>query len=166
MNELDYVLLGVVMVSALLAVGRGFVRELTGVLGWLSAFVVAARFAEPVAHYLGHVIAHEPTANRVAYFLIFASVLVLFGVIGQLLKHLFGQTGLSLVDRFMGFCFGLTRGILILMIGFLVMNHFFQEHTNRPIVAQSQISPYFIQGANWTVQQLPPQWVLNDKKPK
>ena len=160
LNELDYVFLVVVGLSGLMAVLRGFLSEIIGLLGWVSAFLAASRFSGTVSPYLDQWI-HQPSiTGPLAFGLIFIATLVLFGLLGKLLKHLAGQVGLSTSDRILGLGFGLVRGVFILMMGFVLFQSFFQGREPPEMVRQSQLSPYLTQGTDWTMEHLPPGWAL------
>lgn len=161
MNTLDFILLAVVGISGFMAVLRGFLREVLGLVGWISAFILASRFSGELAHYLDHWIHQPDVLNMAAFLLIFLVVLLLFGVLGRLLRHLASQVGLTLTDRFFGLCFGLARGTLIVWIGVVLFQSFSLERESTAMLQGSLLFPYVIQAADWiTQQQLPPEWVL------
>ena len=160
MSALDYGLLTVVLFSGFMAVLRGFVREMVGLIGWISAYMVAARFSNPLAGYLGHWIQHPAVVHALSVFILFILTLVLFFGFGRVLKLVVDQAGLSITDRFFGLCFGLTRGVLILMIGCLLFQYFYQEQQPPTWISSSLFYPYLIQGADEITQRIPPEWVL------
>lgn len=161
MNELDYVLLGVLAISGLMALWRGFLREALGLLGWVAAFVAAARFSEELARHLDQWIEPPILTDRLSFFAIFVATLVLFGMLGQLLKKFFGLAGLSVADRLLGLCFGLARGSVILAITLVMYQHlFYPQHAPSDHMARSTLLPYLVQGTDWAMQTLPPSWRL------
>lgn len=162
MNGVDYIVVAVVVFSGGMAVLRGFLREIVGLVGWGLAFVMASRFSGGLATYLAHWIPQPGLLHPLSFFLVFTSTLIFFSVLGRLLKHLAGQVGLSVTDRFLGLCFGLVRGLLILMIGVVLVRYFYQEVDAAPLAMldESFSYPYLVQGVEWITQQLPPDWVL------
>lgn len=154
LNALDVVLLVVVVLSALFAVLRGFLREVVGLLGWLVGFAVASRFSVDVGELFVWV---RPTFQEpVGFFLIFSGVLFAFGFLGQLLKRWITPSDFSVVDRFFGLVFGLARGLLILMIAFSVMHRFEKEMP--ALVKGSFLAPRIIQANSRIVPLLPKAW--------
>ncbi len=121
-NELDYLCVVVVGLSALWAVVRGFVRELVALIGWITAIFLSATFSEAFGERLGSWIHLPISPERVASLLIFAAVLLVFALFGRWIKHLRAGRGGSLGDRMGGFVFGLVRGGLILVLAFVVHN--------------------------------------------
>ena len=97
MNSLDWMLLAPLLVSGLLGVWRGVVREVMSVLAWVTGVLLAGRFAADLAHMLplsGDVLPHA-----LAWVLILLLVLILAGLLARLLKQLLSVAGLGLADR-------------------------------------------------------------------
>ncbi|MBF0132932.1 MAG: CvpA family protein [Magnetococcales bacterium] len=120
MNELDYLCVAVVGLSALWAVIRGFVRELVALIGWIAAIFLSATFSKAFGERLGSWIHFSVNLEYVASFLIFAAVLLVFALLGRWIKHGRAGRGGSLGDRMGGLVFGLVRGGLILVVAFAV----------------------------------------------
>ncbi|WP_130470549.1 CvpA family protein [Candidatus Magnetaquicoccus inordinatus] len=158
-NTLDTLIVIVLTVSGLLAAMRGFLREVIGLLGWVVAFVVASRFFGDFATVLANWI-HQPYLTKpVAFFLIFFGMLLVFGFLGQRLQQLADHAGLSVADRLMGLCFGMARGLLILLIGFILFKHFNQGEPPGELMSQSVLAPYLQRGADWLAQLVGQDWV-------
>ncbi|MEO5363149.1 MAG: CvpA family protein [Magnetococcus sp. DMHC-8] len=161
MNALDVLFLIVLGISGLLAVLRGFLREVLGLLGWAMAFVVASRFFGDLAGPLTAWIHQAYLVKPIAFFLIFVATLLAFGFVGEKLRQLVGQAGMSSADRFMGLCFGLARGVLVLLIGFIVFKNFYHGDQPVELLAQSTLAPHLAKGADWMSQQFSSDWVLS-----
>lgn len=119
MNWLDLVFLGIIAISVVISLVRGFVREVISVLVWVAAVWVGVRYSQPLAEWLARWI-DSPTIRLVAAF---AALFVITLVIGALINHfiaqLVGRTGLTGTDRSLGVVFGGARGVLI--VGLLVL---------------------------------------------
>ncbi|MBF0584301.1 MAG: CvpA family protein [Magnetococcales bacterium] len=161
MNALDIFFLTVLGISGILAVLRGFLREVVGLLGWALAFVVASRFFGDLSIVLADWIHQAYLVKPIAFFLIFVSTLLAAGFLGQKLQTLADQSGLTVADRFMGLCFGLARGLLVLLIGFILFKNFYQGEQPVDLVAQSVFSPHLAQAADWMSKQFSPDWVMS-----
>lgn len=120
MNELDYICVVIVGLSAVWALVRGFVRELIALVGWITAIFLSAVLSEPFGALLGAKISLPISPEHVASLLIFAVVLLVFALIGRVIKNWRAGRGGSLGDRVGGLVFGLVRGGLILIIAFAV----------------------------------------------
>lgn len=118
----DYGILIIVVLSALISVMRGFVREALSLAAWVAAFWVAFGFHQHLASlFIGHI--EAPSIRLISAFaLLFVVTLVLCAIINNLVAKLVEKTGLSGTDRMLGVIFGIARGavvvaILVLMAG-------------------------------------------------
>ena len=119
MTWFDYAVIAIVGLSALLAVFRGVVREITALAGWAAALILSGLFAQELAQWLP--ISLSPMLRAViAYLVIFLGVLLLSGLIGMLLAKLFHAAGLGFADRAVGALFGLVRGALVVFVGVML----------------------------------------------
>ncbi|MDX5364524.1 MAG: CvpA family protein [Pseudazoarcus pumilus] len=120
MTVLDYVLLAIVVLSALVGLWRGLVSEIVALLAWVVALGAAWLYAADVAGMLEGQIA-EPAWRQVAGFaLIFIGVLLLAAVLRFLLRELLRAAGLGPADRMFGTFFGIARGLAIAFVLVLV----------------------------------------------
>jgi membrane protein required for colicin V production len=112
MTWADYVILGIILASALLGLVRGFLREVASLLIWVLGFWVAVRYAAAVGDSFKFVKSPEYRLI-VGYALILIAALILSTVVGMLLKQLVESTGAGLGDRSLGTLFGTVRGVVI-----------------------------------------------------
>lgn len=113
MNILDYTLLVLVGLSALVGLLRGFVKETVSLLAWTAAFWLAMSYGTLVAERLTGVIHQAPLRVAAAFAALFVTVLLVGLVINHLLGSLLKKTGLQISDRLLGVIFGLARGVLV-----------------------------------------------------
>lgn len=120
MTPVDYILLGIVLVSVLFGAIRGFLRESIALLGWLVGLWMAWRYAALVQPYLGGLLRDTPLQIWVARLVVLIAVVACAWLLGSLLGYVVQRSGLTLgVDRILGAVFGLVRGAVI--VGFAVM---------------------------------------------
>ncbi|MCH2164264.1 MAG: CvpA family protein [Marinovum sp.] len=117
----------VIVLSALLAYSRGFVREGLAIAGWIGAAVLAFIFApqiEPLVKELpvvGSFIGDScELAIITAFALVVAAVLVVFSLFAPLFSALIQRSILGGLDQALGFIFGVLRGILLVAIAYFV----------------------------------------------
>lgn len=112
MNWIDYTILGVILLSAVISLIRGFVKEAISLAIWFSAFFIAGQFYADLATYLTN-FDDVMVRNGVAIAILFVSTLVLGGLINYVVAQLVQFTGLTGTDRALGLVFGCLRGVLI-----------------------------------------------------
>lgn len=120
MSWVDFVIIGVILLSALVGLGRGLIRELISLLVWVAALVVGWMYHGQVAELLTPYIDQPTVRLAVAFVLLVVLVLILGAVVGWLLTALVDKTGLTGTDRVLGLLFGGARGVvLVAMVVFL-----------------------------------------------
>ena len=153
MNATDLLLLGVIAVSTLLGLLRGFVGVLASLLAWLLAGWAAFHFGAQLALLLAGSDAPSAGMLLAGYGLCFLGVLLVVGLVAWAVRKVVKAAGLSGVDRALGGALGLVRGgfvacLLVLLMGF----------TGLPRESgwqQSQVVPVLMPGAQWLRAWLP-----------
>lgn len=116
MSWLDTILIVIVILSALFGVLRGFVREVLSLAGWFLSFFIALTFSGDLAVYFENSITRYDVRVGAAFVVLFLIILIISMVINRLMSKLVRLTGLGLVDRLIGFGFGVVRGEVIATI--------------------------------------------------
>lgn len=123
----DGVVAAVIVVSALLAYSRGFVREAMAIAGWVAAAVLAFLFAaqaEPLVKeipYVGDFLRGSCELAIIAAFsVVFALALVVVSLFTPLFSTVVQRSALGGIDQALGFVFGALRGILLVAVALVV----------------------------------------------
>ena len=74
---IDLIIVGVVLLSGLISLVRGFVKEAMSLVIWVVAFAVAMNFKEPAAALLVNVIEQPSIRQLVAWGALFVATLLL-----------------------------------------------------------------------------------------
>ncbi|HEY6643577.1 CvpA family protein [Povalibacter sp.] len=148
MNGADYLILGVLGVSMLLGMYRGFVRESIALLAWLGGLWLAWRYASLVEPFLGGAFAEPPVSTWAARVIIVAGVVLLGWLVAGMLGYLLRHSGLSIVvDRLLGMLFGLLRGAVV--IAALVLLAQFAHMDQVKWWKRSVLMPYATEFSAW-----------------
>jgi len=153
MNGADLAILAIGLISMLVSLFRGFVREAFSLLVWIAAGYLALRASGPLALEMSPWIEMPSVRLIVAFVGVFVVVLILGGLCNFLLGKLVSSTGLSGTDRLLGALFGLLRGGAIVLAAVIVAR--FTPFPNDPWWQGSQLLPHFEQTAVWAVRQFP-----------
>jgi membrane protein required for colicin V production len=119
MTVFDYAVLAILVLSILLSVVRGVVRELLSLVGWVIAFMMANAFAAVFAPMLPAAIVGDQFRGILAFASLFLSTLLAMGLLTMLVSALVKTAGLGFADRFMGSLFGLARGLVVVLLAVL-----------------------------------------------
>jgi membrane protein required for colicin V production len=154
MTATDLLLLGVIAVSTLLGLMRGFIGVLASLLAWVLAGWAAFHFGARVALVLG---GGHPTAGQLftGYALSFLCVLLFVGIVGWALRKVVHAVGLSGIDRILGMVLGLVRGGFVACLMVLVMG--FSSMPREAGWQQSEVVPVLLPGAQ-LLSGLLPDW--------
>ncbi|MCD9146472.1 CvpA family protein [Pseudophaeobacter flagellatus] len=126
---IDGVVALVIVLSALLAYSRGFVREAMAIAGWIAAGILAFMFAPQVEPLMaeipviGEFISDSCELSIIAAFAaVFAIALIVVSFFTPLFSSLVQRSALGGLDQGAGFFFGVLRGILLVAIAFFLYN--------------------------------------------
>jgi len=167
---IDGIVAVVIILSAILAYARGFVRESLAILGWIGAAVLAFIFAPTVRPMVAQVpglnkfLADSCELSTIAGFAaVFALALVLFSIITPLFSSVVQRSALGGVDQGMGFLFGVARGILLVAVAFIVYD---RVMSTQPVavVDNSRSAQVFQRMTDQMDEQIPqdaPGWVVS-----
>ena len=119
MTPADYAIMIILLLSAVLGLVRGFLREVASLLIWMLGFWLAVRYAPG----LGDVFSFVKTSTDrllLGYGVILVATLIVSTVVGLLLKKLVESSGAGVGDRSLGTLFGVARGVVIVITLILV----------------------------------------------
>lgn len=113
----DIAFFTILVISSLVGVWRGLVREVLALVGWVAAAWISYHYATWLAHeWLTGVPGGEMTQLALGFVILFILTMIVCALIGQFLAKIMQQAGLSPMDRLLGFAFGFLRGLLIVVI--------------------------------------------------
>ncbi|MER8827110.1 CvpA family protein [Mesorhizobium sp. M0938] len=119
---LDGILVGFTLVSAMLAMVRGFSREVLSIISWIAAAAAAFFLYKPVLPYVQPYVDNEKIAMVAAAGIVFIIALIVVSVITMKLADWIIDSRIGALDRTLGFLYGAARGILVVAVALLFFN--------------------------------------------
>ncbi|MCO5071926.1 MAG: CvpA family protein [Rhizobiaceae bacterium] len=119
---LDGILVGFTLVSAMLAMVRGFSREILSIASWAAAAVAAYFFYPAVLPYVRPHIDNEQLAMIAAAACVFVIALIVVTVITMKIADFIIDSRVGALDRTLGFLYGAARGVLVVAVALMFFN--------------------------------------------
>ena len=153
LNWFDFSIIGVVLLSLIISVYRGFLREAISLVSWVLAIILALRFATPLGNELSTHIESPTIRYLIAFAIIFVIVLILGAIVNLIVKMLVDKTGLGFTDRLLGILFGTARGLLAVSV--ILMFLYVSPMKDKAWLTSSQLAPQFNVVVDWLNKFLP-----------
>ena len=112
----DYLIIGIIAISACISIVRGFIKEVLSLLSWILAIWVGVMFHPQMSTLLADYISTPSIRLFLAFFTLFTITLVLCAMVNHMITQLVEKTGLTGTDRALGVIFGLLRGVAIVTV--------------------------------------------------
>lgn len=112
----DWLIAATIMVSTLISLGRGFVKEALSLMILVAAVVISRLYGAQVATLFIDHISVPSLRLTAAYAGLFAGSMVVGGMVNYLIVQMIRMAGLGGTDRLLGMVFGFARGLLITMV--------------------------------------------------
>ena len=141
MNNLDFIILGIIAISMLLGLLRGAVKEVLSLAAWIVAFIAGQSFAALAAQWMPAFVSNPSLRYLGGFLLVFVVVMALAMLLSLLLSESIKALGLGLLDRIIGIFFGGLRGMVIVTI--LVLLAGLTEFPKSDVWQQAMLSDAF-----------------------
>jgi membrane protein required for colicin V production len=153
---LDIVILAIILLSTLISLVRGFVREAFSLAVWVLAFWVSWSFFRDLEVPLQAWIESPTVRLGVAFAALMIAALVVGGLVNFLIIQLVERTGMSGSDRLIGMVFGAARGVLLVAV--LVLLAGLTPMPEEDWWLESGLVGYFQELSYWLRDLLPPEF--------
>ena len=136
MSPFDYFILTLLIVSSVYGIYRGIIKEVLSLSGLVLSFYLASNFDNSLANIV-------PIENKSdfliisAFIMIFVSTLIFTSILIKLISKVLKLAGLSIMNRFFGFFFGIARGLVIVLVIPLPKSTYSFCKFNRPCRVQT-----------------------------
>ena len=152
---LDYVIFGVLLVSAALSLMRGFVKEVLSITGWIVSSYAALFLGPLVKPFLAPYINIEWVVNAGALLLVFLVVLILFSFLSNFISSKLRDSGIGMLDRTLGVAFGGLRGAFIVCLAYFVVVLVLPEKDHPDWIRDAKMRPLLQTGIRVLVTLVP-----------
>jgi len=139
---LDGILILVMLVSAVLAMIRGFTREVFSIGSWIAAAVATYLLWERVLPFTQNHIDDENIALGVTIAGIFFVTLIVVSIITMRISDFILDSKAGPLDRTLGFIFGAARGLILVVIAVLFLNFFIAPDKQPVWIAKAKTKPW------------------------
>ena len=167
---IDGIVAVIIILSAVLAYSRGFVREVLSIGGWILAAIVAYVFAPTVEPLMKEVPVLKDFLGQscelamiAAFAVVFAAALIIFSIFTPLFAGAVQRSALGGIDQGLGFLFGVLRGAILVAIAFFIYDRIIVSEPI-PMVDDSRTAVVFAQVSDAIDEQIPadaPGWIAS-----
>ena len=113
MTEIDWIICALLVLSTVVGIMRGVIREVLSIVGWVAGFMLSMSFAGEIADRIPlDSIGYIPRVI-IAAVLILVACLFVVGLFGFILRKMLEVAALTFEDRILGAAFGFVRGIIV-----------------------------------------------------
>jgi membrane protein required for colicin V production len=152
---LDLIVIGVMLISALLAMVRGFTREVLAIAAWAAAAVAALFLHGYVLPYVKPYIKNETVAQIASGSAVFLVVLIIASFITIRISDMILDSRIGAIDRTFGFLFGAARGLLLAIVAFIFFSYLVPEKSEPAWVQNAKSKQILVSGRDWILSILP-----------
>ena len=139
---LDGILIFVMLASALLAMIRGFTREVFSIASWVAAALITYLYWEDVLPFVKEYIADKNLSLGATVAGLFFITLIVVSLITMRISDLILDSRAGPLDRTLGFIFGAARGLILVVIAVLFLNFFIAPDRQPVWIAEAKSKPW------------------------
>lgn len=154
-SYLDIGLIAIILISALLAMLRGFTREILAIASWGAAALAAIYFHPLLLPYIKPYVSKDVVALALAAAIVFFVVLIVVSVITVKISDAILDSKVGPLDRSLGFVFGAVRGLLLCVIAFVFFTWLVPEKSQPEWVTTARMKPLLQSTGNKLMAMLP-----------
>jgi membrane protein required for colicin V production len=155
MTSVDLVVLGVMILSALIAFMRGLVREVLSIAAWLGAAVVSMTFLPTIRPLISPYMPSPEWTDPAGYIILFLIALIVFSLIAKTIGGAVRASAIGGIDRSLGLLFGLARGAALAIVAYIVGCMAVPPERWPEQVLDARSLPLIYKGAEWAARQIP-----------
>jgi membrane protein required for colicin V production len=155
MNALDLAIIAVILLSAIFAFARGFVREALSIAAWVGAAAITLYGFNTVYGIVIRFVATPLLADLIAGAGLFVVSLILLTILTGFIARFVHSSALSPIDRTLGLIFGLARGVALVSLAYLMVDVSLPQN-DRPVwIKEAKSERFLAKGADMLRDALP-----------
>ncbi|MCB9964863.1 MAG: CvpA family protein [Rhodospirillales bacterium] len=171
---IDLIIGAVILISALVAFFRGFIREVLTILGVIGGLVAAYMYGATLApfyngllegdkpaaegaetpHFMG-IIPYPLLSEILGYATVFLGVVIILSILSYFLSKFVENVGMGMLDRTLGVAFGIARGVILLGVLYMPIHMFADEEEKKNWFKDSHLQVYIEATSEWLSEFLP-----------
>jgi len=140
-NVADLAILAILVISGLLALSRGFVKEVLSIAGWVIAAVAALELFPLLQPIIRRYVDQTLIADSIAAVGIFVVVLTVASFLSTAISRRVQRSEIGVLDRSLGFLFGLLRGGVVIALAYLILIQFLPNNEQPDWLRQARAMP-------------------------
>lgn len=138
----DGIVIGVVLFSAVLAMVRGFSREVLSIASWAGSVAAAYYLYPMLVPYVKNYTSDDRIALAGSAGIIFIVALIVISFITSRIADFIIDSRIGALDRTLGFLFGAARGLLLLVVAVAFWNWLIDVRQRPDWVNNSKSKPF------------------------
>ena len=156
MTIFDYVVLTIIGLSILLSVMRGLMQEVLALMAWVLSFWLASKYAAEGMVWMPQGLPSDSMRYMAAFLAIFCAVWLASAIVRITLNQFLKVSGLKPLDRVLGAVFGMSRGVLLVLMLVLIagMTRFPQSADWRDAMFSPLCEEFALQAKPWLPAEL------------
>ena len=152
---LDIVLIVVMLISGLLAMVRGFMREILSIIAWVLAAVATLYAYSKLLPLAKQYFNNDIVAAVAVIGGVFLLTLLIVSILTVRVSDMVLDSRIGALDRTLGFLFGLARGLIIVVVAFVFFNWLVPEHSQPEWVKSAKSRIVLARTGQWLMSMLP-----------
>lgn len=138
LNNLDYVILAIIFVSALIALNRGLIKEVLSIVGWVLSTIIIVYLLPPMLPFVKKHIENGIIAGIATSLAVFVMFFIIWiystsNIVGKI-----RTSKLNGLDRFLGLFFGVMRAFLLIILFNIMMSWIIPNEKQPELLANSK----------------------------
>lgn len=152
---LDIILLAVMLISGLLAMIRGFMREILSIAAWIAAAAATLYFYKRLMPFAESYFNNQYVAASAVIGGVFLGTLLIVSIVTVRISDMILDSRIGALDRTLGFLFGLGRGLIIVVVAYLFFDWLVPQKSQPTWVTGAKSRVVLAGTGDWLKSMLP-----------